>query len=83
MANVEVQRGLAVAQWRPKVEIGIVGDVVRRDGEAPRRRARQARELDLLDERAETMLDDRVRQLRAETRIVFLDPIRPDPEAAP
>jgi len=40
-------------------------------------------ELDLLDERAETMLDDRVRQLRAETRIVFLDPIRPDPEAAP
>ncbi|MEZ5361077.1 MAG: SurA N-terminal domain-containing protein [Bryobacterales bacterium] len=40
-------------------------------------------ELDLLDKRAETMLDDRVRQLRAETRIVFLDPIRPSTEPAP
>jgi hypothetical protein len=37
----------------------------------------------LLAERTETMLDERVRQLRSETRIAFLDPIAPAREAAP
>ena len=37
----------------------------------------------LLSERSEAMLDERVRQLRAETRIVFLDPIEERPEVAP
>ena len=37
----------------------------------------------LLAQRAETMLDERVRQLRSETRIVFLDPIQGAEEAAP
>lgn len=36
-----------------------------------------------LDEQAERMLDDRVRELRAETNIVYLDPLQPEPEAAP
>jgi hypothetical protein len=37
----------------------------------------------VLDEQAEAMLNERVRQLRAETRIAYLDPIPPEPEAAP
>jgi hypothetical protein len=37
----------------------------------------------VLDERAEEMLDERVRQLRADTRVAILDPIEPQAEAAP
>jgi hypothetical protein len=37
----------------------------------------------LLNERSEAMLDERVRQLRAETQIVFLEPIEHSPEVAP
>jgi hypothetical protein len=39
----------------------------------------------VLDERAETMLDERVRQLRAETRVALLDPIEAQtaPEVIP
>ena len=37
----------------------------------------------LLAQRAETMLDERVRQLRSETRVVFLDPIRPEEGVKP
>lgn len=37
----------------------------------------------VLDERAEEMLDERVRQLRADTRVVMLDPIQPEAEAVP
>jgi hypothetical protein len=36
-----------------------------------------------LDEQAERMLDDRVRELRAETRIVYLDPIQTAREVTP
>ena len=36
----------------------------------------------VLAQRTETMLDERVRQLRSETRIAFLDPIAPETEAA-
>ena len=32
----------------------------------------------ILDEEAERMLDERIRQLRAETRVAFLDPIQPE-----
>lgn len=37
----------------------------------------------VLNQKAERMLDERVRQLRAETRVAYLDPIEPEPEAVP
>lgn len=37
----------------------------------------------VLDRQAERMLDERVRQLRAETRVAYLDPIGPVSEAGP
>ena len=44
---------------------------------------RESLRAQVLDQLAESMLDERVRQLRAETRVAYLDPIEPDTEAGP
>jgi hypothetical protein len=38
---------------------------------------------EILNQRSEAMLDERVRQLRVETRVAFLDPIAPNREGEP
>ena len=53
------------------------------EGEVPEPISLEIREI-LLDRKADRLLDSRLKQLRAETRIVFLEPIEtPTPEGAP